>query len=153
MESVAVLYLICCILGFFEIGYPHKSGIKYWQSRYDFSDSMFSTFTLIGWILTLLAFIGFPGMLLGLIMAISKERKEKEEKKGFTQLLEFFLTFTGQAGDEAGTDHQTGNPVTELGEELTQESTVTTASRMARYFLKFFFIGNSSLNFDYLDLR
>ena len=33
------------------------------------------------------------------------------------------------------------------------DSTVTTANRMARYFLKFFFIGNSSLNFDYLDLR
>ena len=79
MEGLIILYLICCVLGFFEVDYPNVSGLKYWQHRYDFSDSMFPIFEVFGWVLTLLAFIGFPGILVGLIRAIYKEKKEKAE--------------------------------------------------------------------------
>ena len=75
--GLVIIYLICCVLGFFEVDYPYTSGIKYWQSRYDFSNTM--CFEWFGWILTLLAFLGFPGMFVGLIRAIIKESFAKAE--------------------------------------------------------------------------
>lgn len=78
-------YFVCCVLGFFEIDLSNNLRRGKWASRYDFGKwCLFNVVEVIGWILSALAIFGFPGIIVGKIVAWSinhNERTQAEYKR------------------------------------------------------------------------